>query len=233
MRLKLLSVFFLTLVTSVQAQDDASYAIEVLVLEHLDAGQSAYRWPGEPDTSAAMDLLPPLRGQRAGDRVANDPRFELNADKPALADAWSRLRRSGDYRPLAHIGWQQPALAEGAAKPVRIRNDRIVSLASGVTFSDESPNTGPVTEVDGQASFEQRRFKHIRLDIAVHRQFDQAQPLPAANGEPPGSYSASYEPVLPYQTYRIRDSRQVRPGNVYYFDHRQFGVLVSVNEVAP
>lgn len=235
-----LTVGLLALLNSAAAQQTEAesapeYQVEVLVFEHLDQPAGAYRWPGEPQLGQALDLLPPLRGQRRPvDPVTNRYDFQL-LDRAGLglADAWQRLLRSGPYRPLAHLGWRQPALDGAASIPVRIRNDRIVSVAHAFTDRpDEGSPSGPILQVDGSATFEQRRYKHIKLDLALHR----AAPAPLVNPDPTAiglTPPPPMEPVLPYRTYRITGSRQISPGQAHYFDHRQFGVLVRVVEASP
>lgn len=223
-----------------QDQADPVYEVEVLVFEHLNQSDRAYRWPGEPVVNQSVDLLPPLRGQDSADTAPNSGRFQLSSRSGlGLGDAWSRLRQSRPYRPLAHVGWRQPALDGNASIPVRIRNDNIVSVAQAYSDRpDIAMPSGPVLQVDGSATFEQRRYKHIRLDLAMHRQAPIE--MPVENPAPPVDTeqdtaatlpTRSLEPLLPYRTYRINDSRQVRIGQVHYFDHRQFGVLVRVSEV--
>ena len=127
----------------------------------------------------------------------------LRADELELRDALQRLQRGGEYTPLAHGGWVQPAYPPERAIPVDI------SLVGTVN---------PVGTVQLHLS----RFLHVTADL-VYRA-PPASPPPQATEATDGTLS---ELKLPLR-YALRTQRRVRSGEVHYLDHPAIGLLVVV-----
>ena len=127
----------------------------------------------------------------------------LRADELELRGALLRLQRDGDYTPLAHGGWVQPAYPPDRAVPVDI------SLVGTVN---------PVGTVQLHLS----RFLHVTVDL-LYRVAPVQPPLQAAQS---GDGVLS-ELKLPLR-YALRIQRRVRSGDIHYLDHPAIGLLVVV-----
>ena len=127
----------------------------------------------------------------------------LRADELELRDALQRLQRGGEYTPLAHGGWVQPAYPPERAIPVDI------SLVGTVN---------PVGTVQLHLS----RFLHVTADL-VYRA-PPASPPPQATETTDGTLSDLKLPLR----YALRTQRRVRSGEVHYLDHPAIGLLVVV-----
>jgi hypothetical protein len=103
-----------------------------------------------------------------------------------------------------HAGWVQPGLPEDQAKPFDL-------TMLGVT----NPR--------GYLRVYLSRFLHVSLDISY-----QDGAAPAARAEPIGNELR--EIALPPR-YRLVTERQARSGELHYFDHPAFGVLVKITPV--
>ena len=121
----------------------------------------------------------------------------------ALAAAVARMRGSGDFGVLAHGRWLQVLPA------TRRRLPRFVQ------FGSELP--GGAFELEGTISVSQGRY----IDIAV----DLIAPQAPASGE---AWRLDPDGYL-----LLAESRRARDGEVHYFDHPRFGVVVRVSELAP
>lgn len=68
----------------------------------------------------------------------------------AMQGVWTAMRRSAEYRPLAHFAWAMPAGWSGASTSVRLST----LAAAALPFS-------------GEASLQEDRFVHLTLDLRL------------------------------------------------------------------
>jgi hypothetical protein len=222
--------------------------VEILVFAHRDFDANEERFSAEyaafPDESNALLNEPPRFDESnflllppppppdpfaaAADPFAATPdplatapkdgefRFRLlRPEELQLNDSYRRIRALGAYVPLLHAGWLQPGLPEAESRPfdlalVGARNPR------------------------GNVRLHLSRFLHVSLDLTYQ--------------EPPAASQAAALPVFGNELtelaiaphYRLVTSRQARSGELHYFDHPAFGVLVRItpvtvdpNDVAP
>ncbi|NLG77060.1 MAG: hypothetical protein GX535_12565 [Xanthomonadaceae bacterium] len=147
-----------TLLGPVSAQQTTDnlplYDVEIVIFRHLASDATEEVWsyelsrgkggleipeedatPFDPPASAsverAMQTFPPLAAGR----------MKLSAIEDSL-------RRSRNYRPLAHFGWTQPGYARHTAPSISV--DELVPPGSGVT---------------GQIALSRGRYLHLTLDL--------------------------------------------------------------------
>jgi hypothetical protein len=116
------------------------------------------------------------------------------------------LARLPAYHPLVHGGWVQLGLPESATIPVDL----------GVLG---------VTNPAGTVRLSLTRFLHVKLDL-TYLDTQAVQRGPAAA---PGDLTEL--PIAP--RYHIGDERTTRSGEIHYFDHPAFGVLIKITPVKP
>jgi hypothetical protein len=104
-----------------------------------------------------------------------------------------------------HAGWVQPGLPEGQAKPFDLT---LLGVAN--------PR--------GTVRVYLSRYLHVSLDIS----YQDGAAAPATTAESPGNELR--EVAFPPR-YRLTTERQTRSGELHYFDHPAFGVLVKVTPV--
>ncbi len=243
------------------------YDVDVLVFEHLDRRDSLYRWRGEPSLARALDILPALPDfapstpafgdsapPSADEDIAEPPAFITlleSSEERGLIDAFRRLQRHGSYRTIVLQSWRQPLLP-GRGQAIRVRNERLIHQPS--VDPETLVISEPILELDGHVTFEQRRFKHVRIDLALRETAPQrtvmdpwTSPVESApqsllgNVEEPADAllssplenadtmrTAADEPTLAWRSYRLSGSQQVRPGQTLYFDHQRLGAIVRV-----
>jgi len=194
------------------------YQVEIIVFAHreFDAGEERFSQELGPRTNQSEALLevpiyvepspplptdPALAGQPA---PVEDPlAFRLLAPEQLQLNAeYRKLTNLGAYRTLVHAGWVQPGLPEDQAKPFDL------TLLG-------------VTNPRGYVRVYLSRFLHVGLDISYQ---DGAAAPAAADG------NELREIALPPR-YRLVTERQTRSGELHYFDHPAFGVLVKVTPV--
>ena len=118
-----------------------------------------------------------------------------------LSMASEVLTAHNDYEILMHKKWVQNAEAKSASKLLQ-------------TLSDTQPDTG----LDGSVRFYVSRFFHLDVDIGL-RESDSVFPMSGDGDE------------MTAQVYRIIEDRRIKTGDINYFDHPKFGVLVQVNAI--
>jgi hypothetical protein len=135
----------------------------------------------------------------------NEFRFRvLRPDELQLTNQYRVLARLPAYHPLLHGGWVQLGLPDSATIPVDLGVLGVANPAGTVRLS-------------------LTRFLHVKLDLTyIDTQAVQRAPVAA-----PGDLTDL--PIAP--RYHIDAERTTRSGEVHYFDHPAFGVLIKVTPV--
>ena len=130
----------LTAVTGT-ASAQAQYLVELVVFNNTDpSALGAETWraePGLPDTTTAVAL-----------NANNGVIVPMGTSSYRLSGVWQALRNSGQYRPLRHIAWRQPAASEANTPLVQLGDD-------------------PGDDVFGTVKLTRSRFLHLTLDLRV------------------------------------------------------------------
>ena len=141
-----------------------------------------------------------------------------------MGDTLDRLERLDAYEPILHFGWRQrlTAFAESEAIP-------LATLAA------------PAPGLDGSFELYLSRFLHLAVELEQRAEpgppdarlgetktdplFDAGSRLPP----PPDPLSGVADSPEVY--YRISEDRIFKSGDLRYFDHPKFGVLVKIDRV--
>ncbi len=125
----------------------------------------------------------------------------LSAEELELTDIYDRLERLDAYTPLVHGGWVQEGFAEDRALPFDL------SLLG--TFN-------PL----GTIRLHVQRFLHVTVALRYQAQRTAAELLhPVSTGLEEITFPARYD---------LHVQRRTRSGELHFFDHPAFGVLVLV-----
>lgn len=158
---------------------------------------------GDPGT---LSQAPP-----AGDQTLPiDPLAEALRVRPLMPEelelgtTFNRLKAISAYEAVLHGGWIQPGLAETEAQPFDL-----------ALLGAMNPR--------GTVKVHLSRFLHITLDLTLER------PNAASNAPTPIGDGLSEVTFGP--RYHLSTTRSVRSGELHYFDHPAFGVLVRVTPV--
>ncbi|HUO68033.1 MAG TPA: CsiV family protein [Gammaproteobacteria bacterium] len=160
-------------------------------------------------TPPATDATPPVEPDTAAADAAAVPENQftfrvLRPEELQLTSQYRVLARLPAYHPLVHGGWVTLGLPDSAALPVDLG---VLGVANPV----------------GTVRLSLTRFLHVKLDLTyVDTQAAQRGPAPA-----PGELAEL--PIAP--RYRIDAERTTRSGELHYFDHPAFGVLIKVTPV--
>ncbi|MGH8223292.1 MAG: CsiV family protein [Woeseiaceae bacterium] len=228
------------------AEEPRRYTVELIVFEHTEPGSGGNELfrpeapepgPAEPaesddapvvysDTDPAASAAP--AGKTALEELPLQRRVEFYLLEPeayTMCGVWDKLEQLDAYRPLFHTGWTQATRDRDESPAIRLR----------------SLGRPPLT-LDGSLTLYLSRYLHLVVDLSLDAGDGAAPPgapgaagYPAGNGDdwPPGSPSGGYfgepEPWRHPLRYRIAEDRIFRTGELRYFDHPKFGVIVRVN----
>lgn len=162
--------------------------------------------PLEPAPGALPQAQPPFDGAApVAPAEADASGFRILRPEELLLNAeWRKLERVPTYVALAHGGWVQPGLPEDQAMAVDL------ALLG-------------VMNPSGTVRVHLSRFLHITLDLSYRDTLHGAPPAVS-----PGGGLAEVQ-IAP--RYDLAAARQTRSGELQYFDHPAFGVLVKVTPV--
>ena len=127
----------------------------------------------------------------------------LDKNELELSSTVARLNRINAYSVLAHGGWIQEGLSEEEAVPIEVW--RLDSL-------------NPM----GTIKLHLSRFLHITVSLDFYT--EEFEPKKVGHGLEKLSLKSAYE---------LRATRRARSGELHYFDHPAFGILVSVKPAPP
>jgi hypothetical protein len=201
------------------------YQVEIIVFANreFDASEESFAQPAadignadaqlrEPpvfdDTNfgpLATPVAPPvapLDGDVLPDAAAEpvEPTFRMLLPAELQLNAeYQRLSRLPAYAPLLHAGWVQAGLPENQAPTFDL-----------ATLGSLNPL--------GTVRLYLSRFLHVKLDLTY-----QGAAAAASAAQPTGLGEFTLAP-----RYKLETERNVRSGELHYFDHPAFGVLVKI-----
>ena len=199
-----------------EAEPLERYQVEVIAFAYADgptaAGELLQRLPSLPpepeldesDSDAAAETDDPAP-EPPPETIEDEPvpeiivRFETMLDEELqLVEAYERLEKLSAYDMLLHGGWTQEGVPEEFAMPLDVRLLR-----------------APLS-LAGNLTLHKSRFLHVAVDLS----FDNDDSRPVVSLDDP------FPTVLP--PFKLQERRRLRSGELHYFDHPSFGLLVVV-----
>ena len=224
---RLLPIAILFLCAAVQA-DTGSYRVEIIVFQNLTAASN-----GTPiDELRSFSGFPSLSGADLPDDLT------VAEQKSTYMDGvWRRLRSSKDYRPFVFSAWEQNRI--DYYPPMRVHDDIVVDqqlrAPTNIMIADlaaEDPLAAYLSsfyQLDGSIQLRRSRFLHLYLDLEYRQKNQLTEPVTQA---------ALFSNTLPalsgtndYNLFSLKQNRQIRSGQLQYFDTPYFGALVLVTAI--
>jgi hypothetical protein len=219
--------------------ESGAYRIEVLVFNHLEGAAEPLEIEALRSFRDAFPLDGALLKGNAGDPAP------LGVMSDMMEDAWRRLRLGAAYRPLLFVVWEQSRI--DFHPPVRVHGEDVIArrllFPGGMAWVDLrsedmfAPYRAPYFRLDGTVQMRRSRFLHLDLDLEYRDALVPAgTPLPASAAEAE-MLAATSAPVAepppgPALVHALHQTRQVRTGELQYFDTPYLGVLARVTATA-
>lgn len=154
-----------------------------------------------------------------------------------LEQAVTKLEESPAYRPVLRMTWRQRVGAFSDPLPVRVRGGAVLgrmntdhaapTLADGGALpaagmpdgSESARELRAIHEVDGTVALVRGRYLHLNVELV----FREHEASLVTRGAP--AAAARNHPLAAYPSWRISERREIRAGELHYFDHRRFGMI--------
>ncbi|NND44920.1 MAG: hypothetical protein HKN58_06320 [Xanthomonadales bacterium] len=213
--------------------ESGMYRVEVLVFNHIDSGAQ----PIEREQLRAFARFP-----EPGDDLVQPAPYQLDVMSSAMQDVWRRLRLSSGFRPLLFTTWEQTRI--DYHPPVRLHDDEVIAeqlhFPGNIAVIDLQAldpfeeYLAPYYRLDGTMQLARSRFLHLNLDLEYRQDLlPKPHELPESREAALAQREESVSEVLgaspgPALIHHLRQSRQVRTGELTYFDTPYLGVLARV-----
>jgi len=256
---RLLPLLLLITSSAVHAESGA-YRVEVIVFRNLlevaetTQVQELRSFSRYPDTEEINIPEAPIKKpaesineQFAGDLVEilpNDLPDDLHiiTRKSSRMDGvWRRLRSSKSYRPLVYAAWQQNRTDYYPAMRVHDSNiiDSQLRPPTNILIADLAAQD-PLADyrstfylIDGSVQLRRSRFLHLFLDLEYRAESLQSLSEADFFGNNQFQPEPGLENAPEHGVFTLKQNRQIRTGQMQYFDTPYFGALVLVSAVAP
>jgi len=247
----------LLLICSATLAESGAYRVEVIVLRNLSVEpestileelRSFSQFPdtAEPEQAVALpndlpeeltedspavlthELAVPVRSAPRGDLP--DDLHILPEKSTYMNDVWRRLRSSSNYRPLVYAAWEQNRT--DYYPPMRIHDENTIDtqlqplthimVADLAAHDPLAAYRNTYYRLDGSVQLKRSRFLHLFLDLEYRENEDLT---------PSGEITA-FNDQMTHRAFTLKQNRQIRTGQVQYFDTPYFGALVFVSAIS-
>lgn len=169
-----------------------TWRVDLLVFRYLRPVDEQGLTPAPPNLRDAIELDDTAALSRAGITLLPESEF-------ALADHWTQLRRSAQFRPLIRLAWTQndPPSANGPRLRLKGGEELVVADESGM-------GARQFNEIDGSVALHLGRFLHLDTDMVYTA---------------PGADATSWT---------LSESRRMRSEELHHLDSPRLAAIVRV-----
>jgi len=190
---------------------DNWYQVELLIFRQASNYETAFELPYVKTYPAGIiELLPPLLNETVDNKIALAYQL-LPANISSLKEETQKLDPAG-YSIIVANSWQQPIASSSHADLIHIVGGELLVTP----LSYESPDSlQQAWEIDGTLKISSNYYMDVNLDLSFN--------VPKS--------TTYYSNNLGYLTTYLKESRRIRLGELNYFDHPQFGLLLRVSRI--
>jgi len=236
--MKRLLPFLLLLCSSITLAESGAYRVEVIVFRNLAVATEAMATEG----LRSFSQFPSLEETSLPAQLPEDLQV-VTAKGTYMDDVWRRLRSSQGYRPLLYSAWMQNRT--DYYPPMRIHDQQIIDtqlrpptqiLVADLTAQDPlAAYRSNFYLLDGSVQLRRSRFLHLFLDLEYRVAISPTI-------EEPGFFNTNdfqtgmedgVDMKINRGVFTLKQNRQVRTGQLQYFDTPYFGALVLVSAISP
>jgi hypothetical protein len=251
--MKRLLILVLSMVSATAIAETGRYGVEVIIFRNLGTLTEGVEARELRSFSQFPDLgeLTQAKGSLiAGNSLPDDLRiiFEKSA---RMDEVWKRLQFSNEYQPLIYAGWEQNRV--DYYPPMRIHDQEIIAtqlrlpthiMVADLLAADFGGGNLPPQylaaedllanyqhtfyQLDGSVQLRRSRFLHLFLDLEIRAKESQPEATPVFRREIDIQLENGADDSYLFNVMSLKQNRQIRTGELQYFDTPGFGALVFV-----
>ena len=234
--MKRLLTLCLLLISSAVLAESGGYRVEVIIFSNLAVDVE----PAPVDELRSFSQFPALEESDLPDEMVAIVKKSTYMD-----GVWRRLRSSKGYRPLVFAAWVQNRT--DYYPPMRIHDEVVLDtdlrppteiMVADLAAEDPlSAYRSMFYRLDGTVQLKRSRFLHLYLDLEYREAPPATEVTPAS--ETQSSFFNTEEAREPglesdtaHKVFHLKQNRQIRTGQMQYFDTPFFGALIYVTPVS-
>jgi hypothetical protein len=259
--MKRLLPFLLILLCSAALAESGAYRVEVIVFRNLEVMadsklaeelRSFSQFPSLEEIRLPMGQLEEVVDELPSQPPADVPditRYDLPDDLnvitqkgTSMSEVWRRLRSSQGYRPLLYAAWEQNRT--DYYPPMRVHDQQIIDtqlrpptqiMVADLAAQDPlAANRRTFYRLDGTVQLRRSRFLHLFIDLE-YREEKPVTPVETdflSGTDRQAALEDGHNNNVNPGVFSLKQNRQIRTGQMQYFDTPYFGALVLVSAIA-
>jgi hypothetical protein len=223
-------------------EDIRWYQVEIILFTQNDeASLSEENWDPESHVEFPQEVQELYLGETSLKELTVEPTpfSTVLGSETSLNGIYRKLSRSSQTEPAIHLSWIQPTRKESP-----LDNVHIYPGAGAMPYIEESPTESaplsatietqestaydPGLGFDGLISLKRGHYLHLNIDMGLQERIINSTSQSAFNDD--GFYSETAE-MPSYSSYRMKQKRRIRSGEIHYFDHPRFGLIAQVTPI--
>lgn len=140
--------------------------------------------------------------------TAQLPPEELPVEQFMLSEQVAKMTPEKGYRILKHSSWILEGKPEQEAQPIKI---------------EVLPEESYESRLEGTLTFYKSRFAHVRLHLDLERKIPGRLKAAFAQNQ---HTEADFLPE--FWRFELKEARKIKSGELHYFDHPIYGVLMQI-----
>lgn len=136
------------------------------------------------------------------------PPESLPEDRFMLTEQVAKMTPEKGYRILKHSSWILEGKSEAEAIPIQI---------------NVLPEASYESRIEGTLTFYKSRFAHARLQLELERKIPGRIETAFAQNQ-----HTQVDFLPEFWRFQLKEARKIKSGELHYFDHPIFGVLMQI-----
>lgn len=191
--------------TSWALDPDANYEVEMIVFQNKTFTNSDGEQFAKDLRLGGLAEARPLLDAKSPGIEANQTFVRLTGNELRLGNIIRKLRKNKSYATLIHLGWRQPILSPDTGNAALIYHYQTPPLTFLPPGAIKPKLSSDKIQTFGTLQLIQGKQPKVSVNMILNN--------PVGNTP---------------QTYQLQESRRIKLGELNYFDHPLFGVIVQV-----
>ena len=201
------------------------YQVEIIVFDRLYPSLDGEQWQNVE--YQIRDNMVELQASTPEEGLV--PYMILDKSRNRLDGIYRVFKLSGEYRPLIHLSWQQPATERRKARYIHLQRLDGEASTAVAEITPEEPDfleeiIQPDRIIDGSIRIRSGFYLHADIDLSYFKQ------LPPENKIIRTSEESFIDPTEK-TVVKLKETRKIKLNEIHYFDHPMYGVILQVSRL--